>query len=67
MLRSSKRGYSFHGNIVPKKERACPEARMFGMLPASGQYVSPVRGLRLENVIFSAAEGEERPTTIAPR
>jgi hypothetical protein len=50
------------GRTVPEKENVYPEARMFGMLPASGLYVRHVRGLRLDNVVFSATEGEARPT-----
>jgi len=52
------------GSVVPEKERAYPEARMFGMLPASGLYVRHVHGLRLEDVVFSATKGEARPTII---
>lgn len=52
------------GRVVPEKEKAYPEARMFGMLPASGLYVRHVRGLRLHDVIFRATKGEARPTII---
>ena len=49
---------------VPEKETAYPESRMFGMLPASGLYVRHVRDLRLNDVSFTAAAGEGRPTLI---
>ncbi len=52
------------GKPVPEKEGAYPEARMFGMLPASGLYVRHVRDLRLSDVVFSATAGERRPTVI---
>ena len=49
---------------VPEKETAYPEARMFGMLPASGLYVRHVRDLRLNDVTFAAPPGEGRPTLV---
>jgi polygalacturonase len=49
---------------VPEKESAYPESRMFGMLPASGLYVRHVRGLRLNDLTFTAPPGEGRPTII---
>jgi len=49
---------------VPEKESAYPEARMFGMLPASGLYVRHVRDLSLNDVSFTAPSGEGRPTVI---
>ena len=52
------------GVAVPEKEKDYPEARMFGMLPASGLYVRHVRGLRLNDISFSATNGEARPTVI---
>ena len=52
------------GHAVPEKESAYPEARMFGMLPASGLYVRHVRDLRLNDLVFSATAGETRPTVI---
>jgi polygalacturonase len=52
------------GRSIPEKEAAYPEARMFGMLPASGMYVRHARGLRMEDVAFTAANGEGRPTII---
>jgi len=52
------------GRSVPEKETAYPEARMFGMLPASGLYVRHVRDLRLANLIFTAPPGENRPTIL---
>lgn len=47
---------------VPEKETAYPEARMFGMLPASGLYVRHVRDLRLSDLTFTSPPGEARPT-----
>jgi len=41
-----------------------PEARMFGMLPASGLYCRHVRGLRLSGLAFRVAAGEQRPVMI---
>ena len=52
------------GRSVPEKESAYPEARMFGMLPASGLYVRHVRDLNLNDVSFIALSGESRPTLI---
>ena len=52
------------GRAVPEKEATYPEARMFGMLPASGLYVRHARDLRLNNVEFAAPTGEGRPTVI---
>ncbi len=52
------------GRSVPEAPKAYPEARMFGMLPASGLYVRHVRNLRLDNLIFSATPSEARPTVI---
>jgi polygalacturonase len=52
------------GRPVPEKETAYPEARMFGMLPASGLYVRHARDLRLNDVEFTAPLGEPRPTII---
>ncbi len=49
---------------VPEKESAYPEARMFGMLPATGLYVRHVRNLRLIDLVFTATKGEERPAVI---
>jgi polygalacturonase len=49
---------------VPEKETAYPEARMFGMLPASGLYVRHVRNLHLDDLVFSATAGEARPAVI---
>jgi polygalacturonase len=50
--------------MVPEKETGYPEARMFGMLPASGLYVRHVRDLNLNNVTFTATPGESRPAVI---
>lgn len=52
------------GAVVPEKERAYPEARMFGMLPASGLYVRHARGLRLDRIALSAPTREARETII---
>jgi hypothetical protein len=52
------------GRAVPEKESAYPEARMFGMLPASGLYARHARELRLNRVVFSASRGEARPTLL---
>ncbi len=52
------------GAAVPEKERAYPEARMFGMLPASGLYVRHARGLQLDRVSLSAPPQEARPAVI---
>ena len=52
------------GRAVPEDPKSYPEARMFGMLPASGLYVRHVRGLRLDGLVFSATAGEARPTLI---
>lgn len=49
---------------VPEKEDAYPEARMFGMLPASGLYVRHARGLSLRDIDLRTAAGEARPTVI---
>jgi hypothetical protein len=52
------------GRDVPEKEKDYPEARMFGMLPASGLYVRHVHNLRLQDLTFSATKEEARPTVI---
>jgi hypothetical protein len=52
------------GRTVPEVANKYPEARMFGMLPASGLYARHVRGLRLDNIAFSATPSEGRPTII---
>ena len=49
---------------VPEKESAYPEARMFGMLPATGLYVRHVRNLHLNDLVFTATAGESRPAVI---
>jgi polygalacturonase len=49
---------------VPEKETGYPEARMFGMLPASGLYVRHARNLRLNDLAFVATAGETRPALI---
>lgn len=52
------------GAAVPEKASAYPEARMFGMLPASGLYVRHARNLHLKDLEFTAASGESRSTLI---
>ena len=52
------------GRSVPEKESGYPEARMFGMLPASGLYVRHVRDLRLNDLTFIAPRRRSRPTVI---
>jgi polygalacturonase len=49
---------------VPEKETAYPEARMFGMLPATGLYVRHVRDLNMNDVAFRAPVGEIRSSVI---
>ena len=49
---------------VPEKDHAYPEARMFGILPASGLYVRHAGGLRMDHVTFNARSEEERPTIV---
>jgi len=50
--------------VVPEKDTGYPEARMFGMLPASALYVRHVRDLNLNDVTFKATPGESRPAVI---
>lgn len=52
------------GREVPEKPRAYPNARMFGMLPASGLYVRHARGLKLDHVAFTAHAEEGRPAIV---
>jgi polygalacturonase len=52
------------GRSVPEKDNGYPEARMFGMLPASGLYVRHARGLHISGATFSSTAGEQRPTVI---
>ncbi len=52
------------GRSVPEKESAYPEARMFGMLPATGLYVRHVQNLRLNDLAFTTTAGEARPAVI---
>jgi polygalacturonase len=49
---------------IPEKESAYPEARMFGMLPASGLYVRHAQNLHLNDLAFTATAGESRPAVI---
>lgn len=46
---------------IPELPKGYPEASMFGRLPAYGLYCRHVKGLRLRDVEFQAATGEERP------
>lgn len=52
------------GHPVPEKESTYPEARMFGMLPASCLYVRHARGLHFNDLAFRSTRGELRPTVI---
>lgn len=49
---------------VPELEKAYPEGRMFGRLPAYGLYCRHVKGLRLRQVEFGVAAGEGRPALV---
>jgi polygalacturonase len=49
---------------IPEKESAYPEARMFGMLPASGLYARHAQNLHLNDLAFTATAGEARPAVI---
>jgi len=46
---------------VPEQDRAYPEARMFGRLPAYGFYCRHAAGLRFSNVRIRAVEPDQRP------
>ena len=46
---------------VPEAEKAYPEARMFGRLPAYGLFCRHVTGLRLRHLEFKPAPKEARP------
>lgn len=46
---------------IPDMVRAYPETRMFGRLPGYGLYCRHVKGLRLNQIEFTAAAGEARP------
>jgi hypothetical protein len=46
---------------ISEAPEAYPESRMFGRLPSYGFYCRHVKGLRLRQVEFKAAAGEERP------
>jgi hypothetical protein len=50
--------------VVPEMAAKYPEARMFGMLPASGLYSRHVRGLRVTDFSLRAAAGEQRPALV---
>lgn len=49
---------------VPEPRKAYPEARMFGMLPATGLYCRHVKGLRLKDLAFRVAQQEQRPVLL---
>ncbi|SEG70081.1 Polygalacturonase [Bryocella elongata] len=49
---------------VPEKEDKYPEARMFGMLPASGMYLRHARNIQLRDIEFRNPEAEMRPTFV---
>jgi len=49
---------------IPEKDGAYPEARMFGMLPASGLYVRHARNLRLNDLTLTTLPGEGRPALV---
>lgn len=49
---------------IPEVEKAYPEARMFGRLPAHGFYCRHVQGLRLRHVELRAAAAETRPAIV---
>ena len=50
--------------VVPEQEKAYPEARMFGRLPAYGFYCRHVNGLRLHDVDLRATNAEPRPAIV---
>ena len=47
--------------VVPLLERAYPEYRNLGVLPALGAFVRHARGLRLDRVMFDRRRPDERP------
>ncbi len=49
---------------IPENEKAYPEARMFGRLPAYGLYCRHVKGLRVRHVEVQAGKDEERPLLV---
>jgi hypothetical protein len=49
---------------IPALEKAYPEARMFGRLPAHGLYCRHVNGLKLSQVEFNGGDSEERPAIV---
>ncbi len=50
---------------IPEEEKAYPEARMFGRLPAYGLYARHVAGLRVRHIDLRAAAEEARPAVVA--
>ena len=52
------------GYVVPEKESAYPEARMFGMLPTWGLYARHARQLQLDRMAFTTKAVEQRPTVL---
>jgi len=49
---------------VPEKEKAYPEYRMFGLLPAYGFFCRHVRGLRLSRVQVNTVQADARPALV---
>ncbi len=49
---------------VPENERAYPEFKMFGTLPAYGLYCRHVRGLRLRDVDVEYVAPDDRPALV---
>lgn len=49
---------------VPEQEKAYPEARMFGRLPAYGFYCRHAKGIRFRDVVLGAPKGEQRPAFV---
>ena len=58
------RPLDWHMHTVPERANKYPEARMFGMLPASGLYVRHAQGLRLQDFSFRALRNDLRPTVV---
>jgi hypothetical protein len=50
--------------VVPEGATKYPEARMFGMLPASALYSRHVKGLRVTDLSVRTAAGEQRPAVV---
>jgi polygalacturonase len=52
------------GRVVPENANKYPEARMFGMLPASGLYSRHVKGLRVTDFNLRTTASEQRPAVV---